>query len=145
MKLYQTCFLFLICVVFSGCGSSGLKGLVPCSGVLLEDGKPVDGVSIAFIPVAETSETKTANAITDTNGKFSAVTVQWNGIQAGKYNVTLSKRITTVNPNQESVPENYRSVTYIEQMGKYANAETSGLTIEIPNTGNNDIKIEIKR
>jgi hypothetical protein len=100
---------------------------------------------VLWLSVAETPETKTANAITDTNGKFSAVTVQWNGIQAGKYNVTLSKRITTVNPNQESVPENYRSVTYIEQMGKYANAETSGLTVEIPKTGNNDIKIEIKR
>ncbi|MDR2641946.1 MAG: carboxypeptidase-like regulatory domain-containing protein [Planctomycetaceae bacterium] len=137
--------VLLLCGLFvCGCGQSGLKGLVSCSGVVLKDGKPVEGVTVTFIPTSTASESRGASAETDPNGRFQVTTLQWRGILPGQYQVTLSKRVTEINPGQESVPDNYKAVTYIEQMGKYADPKESGLTADVPNSGNKNLKFEIK-
>ncbi|MDR1382513.1 MAG: hypothetical protein LBJ67_01500 [Planctomycetaceae bacterium] len=144
MKYYQAILLCFCCVGMVSCKQDGIKGLVPCSGVVLKNGQSVEEVSITFIPIDATSESKTANGRTNVNGQFTATTQKWNGILPGKYKITLTKRIPQVNPGQESVPESYRTVTHVEQMGKYAKADQSGLTIEIPKSGDKDLKIEIQ-
>ncbi|MDR3198161.1 MAG: carboxypeptidase-like regulatory domain-containing protein [Planctomycetaceae bacterium] len=143
MKIFQLVLVLLCCLILGGCGQK-LKGLVPCSGVVLKDGQPVEGVNITFIPVSTDPQARGANAVTDVNGNFNVITLQWNGISPGKYKVTLSKRVTEVNPNQESIPDNYKSVTHIEQLGKYADPERSDLTVDIPKSGNKNLKLEIQ-
>ncbi|MDR1477643.1 MAG: hypothetical protein LBJ00_01745 [Planctomycetaceae bacterium] len=143
MKKIKIVILILCGLFFVGCGQAGLKGLVSCSGVVLKDGKPVEGVTVTFTPISADAQSKGASAETDKNGKFQAGTLQWIGILPGKYSVTLSKRTTEIDPNQESVPDNYKTVTYVEQMGKYANPDESNLTADIPKTGNESLKFEI--
>ncbi|MDR1484153.1 MAG: carboxypeptidase-like regulatory domain-containing protein [Planctomycetaceae bacterium] len=137
--------VFLLCgLLFSGCGQTELKGLVSCSGVVLKDGQPLEDVTVTFVPISNDQQARGASGMTDKNGMFKAGTLQWNGILPGQYQVTLSKRITEINPGQESVPDNYKTVTYVEQMGKYADPKESGLTADIPKSGNNNLKFEIK-
>jgi hypothetical protein len=144
MKKIYVVVLLVCCLLFVGCGQSGLKGLKSCSGVVLKDGKPIDGVTVTFTPISTDAQARGASAETDANGKFQVKTLQWDGVLPGKYKVTLSKRITEINPGQESVPDNYKSVTYVEQMGKYADPDQSDLTADIPDSGDNNLKFEIK-
>ncbi|MDR2168759.1 MAG: carboxypeptidase-like regulatory domain-containing protein [Planctomycetaceae bacterium] len=143
MKVFQFVLVLSCCLFLGGC-SKGLQGLTPCSGTLTQDGKPVEGVTVTFIPDSTDPQARGASAQTDANGNFNAKTLQWNGILPGQYKIILSKRITKVEPGQEAVDDNYKTVTYVEQMGKYANPEKSELTIEIKKTGNKNIKLEIK-
>jgi 5-hydroxyisourate hydrolase-like protein (transthyretin family) len=143
-KYYFAILLCFCCLWMTGCKQDGIKGLVPCSGVVLKNGQPVEEVSVTLIPMDATSESRTANGRTDVNGQFTATTQKWNGILPGKYKVALTKRITKTNPGQESVEESYRTVTHTEHMGKYANADQSGLIVEIPKSGDKNLKIEIQ-
>jgi hypothetical protein len=144
MKKFHIVVLLSFCGLFlAGCGQAGLKGLVPCSGVVLKDGQPVAGVTVTFSPVSTDAQAKGASAETDKNGKFQAGTLQWNGILPGQYRVTLSKRITEINPGQESVPDEHKALTHVEQMGKYANPDESNLTVTIPKTGDDKLSFDV--
>ncbi|MDR1053964.1 MAG: carboxypeptidase-like regulatory domain-containing protein [Planctomycetaceae bacterium] len=144
MKKFHIVVLLSFCGLFLvGCGQAGLKGLVPCSGVVLKNGQPVAGVTVTFIPVSTDVQAKGASAETDKNGKFQAGTLQWNGILPGQYRVTLSKRITEINPGQESVPDEQKVLTHVEQLGKYANPDESNLTVTIPQTGDDKLSFDI--
>lgn len=141
-------FAFILCVV--GCQPSGIKGLVPCSGTVLDkSGQPVAEVTITFVPQSLGESSRGAGAKTDANGAFTTTTESGNGIFPGDYKVKLSKRAPDKVYTDEEIANARESgqdlpVTYKEQMGKYASPDTSGLVVTIPPKGNKNLEIKLE-
>lgn len=73
----------------AGCGSND-HGLVPVTGVVLLDGKPVGNAAVMFHHPAG----QTAYAIADDDGSFSMTTREpGDGVAAGEHRVTVSLSI----------------------------------------------------
>jgi hypothetical protein len=99
------CVLTLAAVL--GCG--GQVKLVPVTGVVKLDGKPVDGVRVYFWPKDQSAKTfvnQFAIGFSDKAGKFSLRGTNGDGIEAGEYRVTFARPMTgvgkaTAKPNQK--------------------------------------------
>jgi hypothetical protein len=88
--------LYLLSIIFvlllNGC--SGKLPIVPVSGTVTLDGKPLEGFQVFFQPIhGETSKPMlTASGLTNAHGKFTLKTVEENprkGVSVGEYRVTI--------------------------------------------------------
>jgi hypothetical protein len=118
--------LLLICIgLLCGCGSG--DGLAPVHGLVLLDGKPVEGAAVMF---EHDSGGVPATGITDANGEFSLTTAgQGVGATIGHNSVSVAKQVIA-QPNrkiEESEIVEMKSETPV----KYASPRTSGLNIEV--------------
>ncbi|MDR1270847.1 MAG: hypothetical protein LBK82_15135 [Planctomycetaceae bacterium] len=91
MKLTNLLTLFFV-LLLCGCGTK--LPIVPVSGTVTLDGKPLEGFQVFFQPVHEkTSETMlTSSGLTDARGKFLLKTVEENprnGASVGEYRVLI--------------------------------------------------------
>jgi len=88
--LVGTALLFL--PQFLGCSGgepAGRPARVPAGGVVLENGQPVAGATVVFIPIAHKQG---AAATTDDSGRFSLMTFNpEDGAVPGSYQVTIRK------------------------------------------------------
>jgi hypothetical protein len=76
---FCTGIILLIC--FSGCKPRLPYEIVPFSGTVTYQGKPVPNTEIVFSPEVG----RPSNGRTDANGRFTMIyTVQYNGVQKGK-------------------------------------------------------------
>lgn len=127
----------------AGCAQEGgdLPKTVPASGTLTLDGAPVEGAQVVFI---DDTSNKSADAMTDKNGKFTLNAFrEKKGAQPGSYKVQVSK---TIEKNLGgSNPDGGANLTW--EFGvpkKYSSFMSSGLTATIPEDGTDDLKIELK-
>jgi hypothetical protein len=141
-----------------GCGGAPqLEGLEKYSGVITLDGEPLDGASITLVPT--TIGPRGAGAMSDEKGKFVFQTLQaGDGVAPGEYKVTVSKS------HWEDAYTEEEEKIFAEAGGKshdevfpgrpeptavsdipeyYKNADTSGLTLSLPEGGAKDLKIEL--
>ena len=86
--------VFLFTLVGAGCGADRerFKGdLVPVSGVVKLDDKPLDHATVTFAPTGQTKGFG-ASGKTDANGNYSLTTPSGNpGVLPGEYKVSISK------------------------------------------------------
>ena len=83
----------VLLIVLTGCGGGGtddLPSLVPASGAITLDGKPLAHAEITFHPL-EGTDSPGASAQSDDNGKFTIRTSSQEGAAVGKYKVTVAK------------------------------------------------------
>jgi hypothetical protein len=75
-----------------GCGPEAAK-VVPVSGVVTLDGKPLAGATVTFSPVAKPGETNAGDGSagkTDANGQYTLATTRGvPGAQVGKHRVSI--------------------------------------------------------
>lgn len=110
--------LLLLCGTAVGCAKSGpaLK-LIPVTGSVKFDGKPLSGAVLVFNPMPNTHGTG-ATAITDAEGTFTVThATEKPGIEAGDYGITFSK---VTQPDGSPIPpgKSRASVTTVEQIPK---------------------------
>ncbi len=134
-----------------------LPETVEARGVVLLDGKPVEGASVVFVPVDPSGHQ--AYAVTDEDGEFELRAFPAkSGAVPGKYKVTVSKTVETGEEVAEELggesetdegPVDRATVKKAKQAwanalpAKYANPKTSGLTAEIPPEGTDSLRIEL--
>jgi hypothetical protein len=107
---------------------------VPASGTVTLNGEPLASGNIQFYP---TKGRPSGGSIKD--GKFTLATPEGNdGAIPGNHNVSVTA-YKDVKVAGQSEPQQVLSIPE-----KYANAASSGITVEIPAGGNKDIKIELK-
>ncbi|QDT66668.1 hypothetical protein V22_39390 [Calycomorphotria hydatis] len=106
----------LLLTVLIGCQSSDQPPLVPVSGVVSLDGKPLEGVSLQFSPVAGG---RPSFGMTEANGMYELIYVrEEKGATPGQHDVTLMKEgpapgVTEEDmadgefPTVEIIPEKY--------------------------------------
>ena len=141
----------LICTVVGCGGAPPVETLVPVAGSLMVNGKPLDGVTVTFIP--EISKNNRGGAgTTGVDGSFTVTDLTQNlpGLAVGKYAVAYSrmrlpdgsappepKEGETVNPGVirvETLPTHLQS----------PNPRSPGSTIDVPAAGNTALQLKIQ-
>jgi len=107
-----------ICLLFVfGCGSSNRPELVPVTGVVTMNGKPLEGARVTFVP----ENIRGASAETDAAGNYELIYIRdIKGAPPGLHKVFISKLVD----EQESIPNQYSS------------PEMTTLTAEVTDSGN---------
>ncbi len=141
---------------FAGCGGGG-PAVETVTGVVLLDGKPVDGATVSFVPAGGGMF---ASGLTAADGTFTLSTAAPGatpgaGAVAGEYAVTIMKMASTEaaktddpnDPNYDplaSVSENPDRPTKSNYLvpRDYGNATTSGLKATVAK-GRNELKFEL--
>lgn len=148
----------LISIFFMvGCGgdSSGpIEGLVPVSGTLLVDGKPLDDVVVNFIPLEskESTSNRGGSGITDATGAFSVTYLGQDqpGLLPGKYSLSYSRmRLSdgSAAPKlKEGEAENPSNIP-IETMPVHLQAPDATLEanqVDVPQNGTTKLELKVK-
>ena len=82
----------LICFVAGCSGAPPLETLVPVAGSLMVNGKPLDGVTITFIPeIAKNNRGGSGTTGVDGSFKVTDLTQNLPGLAAGKYTIAYSR------------------------------------------------------
>lgn len=141
-----------------GCGKTAgdIPPTAPVSGVVLLDGKPVDGAMVVFAPVG--GGRYGAYAITDSAGRFELkASEDVKGAVPGKYRVQVTKLVREGAGSQFLVQEDLEhalkagGASRPGQEGqtknvlpqKYANPETSGIEVTVPQGGLSNLEIKL--
>ncbi|WP_417737567.1 carboxypeptidase-like regulatory domain-containing protein [Rosistilla oblonga] len=96
MKLVRNCgaIVATLCVgmLVVGCGSTEqLLDVVPASGKVTVDGKPVEGISVSLLP-QDGVPGRGGYGVTDATGAFTVTSVEGqDGVAEGKYKVVFQK------------------------------------------------------
>jgi len=122
-------------VVVSGCGSGGTASTEEVTGTVTYNGAPVADASVTFTPEAG----RPATGITDAGGKFTLTTFTTDdGAVPGMHKVSIAPNASQI-PPMPGTPE-----AAVAAAGKppfpprYSNPETSGLTADVKEGGDND-------
>lgn len=139
----------LLVAAFScGCGSSGapVEKAVPVSGLLTFQGQPLGGYRVTLVPE---DGRRAASGVTDEAGKFVLSTNQaGDGAPPGRCKVSVAWE----GPPQQDAGgldqpvEDPRLLPKqpVPLPAKFANPEESGVVVEIPSSGIEDLKIELQ-
>ncbi len=142
--------LFGLSIVLSGCSQQvGPVGevipVVDASGTVSYKGKPLNGFTVTFMPV---SGARPATGISDAEGKFQLGTNDaGDGGAAGTNKVAVVWAGPQLEDDTTSGPIDDPSKmpkAPVQIPTKYANPETSGITLEIPSSGTSDLKVELE-
>ena len=141
----------LLCLVFSfliGCGGTGAiqEKLVPASGMVQLDGKPTEGVTLTFLPIAATKSAGGNWATTDKDGKYKVMTASnKEGIPPGQYQVLLSLKVKADGSplGKNESPTMVQSRELIAPM--YSDPGKLGLhnKIDVPEKGANNLDFKV--
>jgi hypothetical protein len=132
-------------LVFAGCGSSGdREKVVPVSGVVTYQGKPLEGYRVTFMP---TDGRRPAIGLTDAEGKFALGTNEvGDGAVVGTHKVAFVWAPPVIGePGQETVTDNPANLPKPKTRipDKYTDPEKSGITQEVPSRGISDLRFEL--
>jgi hypothetical protein len=145
MKTFPFILMFILVLSAPGCGPSTghLPKTVPASGVVTLDGKPVEGAQVVIVPAA--AGTTGATAVTDASGHFALRAYpEKDGAIPGEYKVQVSKTVEVKLTGKAGSLDGGDPVRFDYGVpGKYTNADKSGLTVTIPDSGNKDIKLTL--
>ena len=129
----------------AGCGPSEyaatIEPTVPAAGVIMYQGKPLDFYRVSFIPEGK----RPASGMTDKEGRFSLGTnAEGDGAVVGKHTVVVEYVGPPSNeePGKETFAPPPASAVSVPE--KFSSAETSGVNIDIPATGNADLEIKLE-
>lgn len=104
----------LLWTVLPGCGGNDVE-LVPVSGTVTLDGKPLEGATVTFQPISDEREAPTSFGKTDEQGHFTLTTAgDETGAIVGKHLVKITKSEEgdelddSVQKLEDPVPAEYR-------------------------------------
>lgn len=133
---------FVVLFIAMGCGGSDVKpiaNLVPCSGTITLDGKPLDHGTVGFEPFVPNVGRSASGSIKE--GRFVVSTSASSpGVVAGKYLVSVQsfdqEKTTSTNPSDMAK----KPVSLIPE--KYVDVKLSGLVVEVK-SGMPPVKLEL--
>lgn len=133
-----------LCLV--GCGPSQPTGetvaTVSASGKLTLKGAPLEFYQVTFFP----TDNRAAIGMTDAEGKFVLGTnTPGDGAVAGSHKVAVNwVGPPSTNPNEGMTEFSSPPPPKVKINVKYSNPETSGLTVEIPDSGSTELAIDLQ-
>jgi hypothetical protein len=100
-----------LAVFVVGCGESG-PSLVPVSGVVTLNGKPLEGAVVSFLPDSSNQQGQPGEDLTGPSGNYKAMTRGRSGLVPGKYRVVVSKSL--VDPSK--IPDAFKDDPFMAQL-----------------------------
>lgn len=142
--------LFASLGVWTGCGGEpGLEGTTAVSGIVTYKGQPVEGASVTFSPAS--GQGRAASALTDAEGRFQLTTLKaGDGALPGSYQVTIAKTEVqnAMTPEEaQAYFEKHQKSPEVRQKEllpvKYKRPNTSGLSAEVTDGGENNFTFDL--
>ncbi|MDR1959279.1 MAG: hypothetical protein LBQ54_09615 [Planctomycetaceae bacterium] len=133
--LFPPSLLLLLLIPFCGCTREvpdGMPATVPCFITVTQDGKPLAEASITLIP--EDGGQWNGGGKTDAGGTARMYTqAKYEGIPAAKYKVIVAKTefVAGVPESSDHRIKGTPDIYYELVEAKYANAETTPLTLDV--------------
>lgn len=128
--------LFILPMFLTGCGS-GSAGLLPVSGKITYQGKPVPNATVIFTPEMGAP----GIGITDGSGYYTLKTATENGVTKGQCKVSISADQADPNAKSDMTPEEYQKLIASGQSipvqskklvpERYASPATSRLSVTV--------------
>jgi hypothetical protein len=151
-KVGNSAYCLLLGIALSGCSEQvGPVGevieVVPASGIVTFQGKPLEGFQVTFMPV---SGDRPSIGISDATGKFVLGT---NGTGDRDGAVVGANKVAVVWSAPELADDTTASAIDdpskmpkppVAIPAKYHNPETSGITMEVPASGTSELKIDLQ-
>jgi hypothetical protein len=132
--------LLLGCTMVLALGCGGGKKIVPVSGTITMNDKPLVGATVTFLPIPDPGSVEagdTSVGKTNEKGEYTLVSSKGkNGAQVGKHRVSVSIQETKRGESEE------RDRT-VEKLPKRYNADTE-LTFEVPSGGTDKADFPLK-
>lgn len=121
-----------IILVACSCARPAGPATFPVTGVVTRQGRPVEGATVSFEPVAGSENDLSSQAVTDAEGRFSLQTHVGNnqfqpGLKPGEYGVAITKLETMTDMRRR--PKNVLP-------RKFSSTETSGLVATVVDEDN---------
>jgi hypothetical protein len=110
--------LALVTALLAGCGTgdeTDAYRLVPVSGNVTLDGKPLEGAKVMFTPSDENKPNTPGVDVTGQEGNFKLMYRGRSGVAPGKYQVYVTK---TVEPAALAIPAEYQDNPMLAGMAK---------------------------
>jgi len=136
MNRYTSILLFPL-FLFCGCSDqssrpSDLPPLFPCTVLILQDGKPLEGAFVEFHAVTE--QKYQPAAFTDASGNAVILTYGFSGVPSGTYKVTVIRNIDDdhvyrTDADGEQALVSYNIYKTVEDL--YSSVETTPFEIEV--------------
>lgn len=104
--------------VLVGCGDSGPK-LVPVSGKVTVNGKPLEGAAVSFQPDPSAKEVFPAEDVSGPDGTYRAKTKGREGVVPGKYHIVVTKSL--LDPSK--APADFKDDPFMAQLSQGPIAE----------------------
>lgn len=139
-------FVFGIFIIVVGCTppqqTADIVKTVNASGTLTLNGAPLEFYQVSFFP----NENRPAMGITDAAGRFTLGTNKPNdGAVAGSHKIAIVwVGPPSTDPNEGMMEFSSPPPPPIEIDKKYSNPETSGLVLEVPESGSTELNVELK-
>jgi hypothetical protein len=130
--------MLLAACLLSGCSDSGRVPTFPAGGIVrFADGQPLSGGSI----ICESPQGLSARGKIDATGKFQLGTYELDdGAVEGKHLVAISPKLSA---ERERDAAKRTAPAMLDD--RYANAQTSGIEIDVKADGENQFQIELVR
>ena len=140
-------FLLPVLALAVGCGEGApegsiVEGIVPVSGMATYQGKPLQDYAIYF----GDGKTRPSAGMVNADGRFTLTTnKEGDGAPVGTHKVwfSYSPPAPPTPPGQEEVDAPVLPPS-VKLPAKYTNMKTTDVTVEVPQTGLTDYKIELK-
>ena len=144
MKLrYLVCLALLVLPACAPSQSTGdVMKTVSASGKLTLNGTPLEFYQVMFFP----TDGRPAAGITDAEGKFVLGTnITADGAMVGSHRVAVNwVGPPSTDPNEGVMEFSSPPPPTVEIDPKYTNPETSGLVVEVPDAGSEELKVELQ-
>ncbi|MDR1964851.1 MAG: carboxypeptidase-like regulatory domain-containing protein [Planctomycetaceae bacterium] len=132
-----------------GCRNDRLEGLAPVEGTVRYQGTALEGAIVSFEPASGTG--MAASCYTDAQGRFRLTTRHpGDGIFPGDYCISIDKVTVLFMPTEEEAEKYLQETgkellpkTRIDVPEKYRTAETSGLKLTVPQSGIQNLSIDL--
>lgn len=138
--------------LLAGCNRSDalIEPLVPAGGILLIDGKPMDGVLISFVPEASKKGRRGGTALTNDNSEFTVTDLVQNkpGLPVGKYTLIYSRMrkpdgsaAPQLEPGEKPDPANIQVESFPLHL-RTPDPTKAQYQVEIPEDGNENLELK---
>lgn len=136
----------LSCIAI-GLGCGGGPTLVPASGTVTLDGKPLEGATLSFIPAPSNAVSTSGTDISGPSGNFRMTYNGRAGLSPGKYRVAVSKTEEVLPKGKEISPIFAKASVEKQLMGiakETIPPQKFDKEIEIPPEGATDFALDFK-
>jgi len=124
-----------------GCGSPGTAPTAPATGTVTYKGKPVEGVSVGFIP----EKGRPASGLSDASGKFTVSTFKrGDGAVPGKHKVIVAEAASSDPGPMPGMP-GYKEPPAKKARfpARYSDVKTTSFSVEVTTGKKNEFTLDM--